>query len=270
MTTRSDCDNMKMQIQTKQEKNEGVRKGSFLIHLRKTPEHTGRRKGGFMMSDRRNAKNDRNVFQAVKEEIRTDDAARHYGIKIGKGGMACCPFHNDKDPSMKIDRRFHCFGCGADGDVIDFIARFFKISSLDAALRLAEDFGISYKKQLEPEKRFRRRIPDKRSPRGSPPDRRTITERCLATQARFFHVLADYYHLLNSWKEAEAPSGPEDQWSDHFCEALMELSMVEFLMDEILEGTPEKKIDLMNCYKGRVKEYERRLDKYTTGQNEGI
>ena len=29
--------------------------------------------------------------------------------------MACCPFHHDKTPSMKLDRRYHCFGCGADG-----------------------------------------------------------------------------------------------------------------------------------------------------------
>ena len=29
--------------------------------------------------------------------------------------MACCPFHDDKHPSMKVDRRFHCFGCQADG-----------------------------------------------------------------------------------------------------------------------------------------------------------
>ena len=33
--------------------------------------------------------------------------------------MACCPFHDDKHPSMKVDRRFHCFGCQTDGDVID-------------------------------------------------------------------------------------------------------------------------------------------------------
>ncbi len=222
------------------------------------------------MSNGKNDRNDRNVFQAVKEGIRADDAARHYGIKIGKSKMVCCPFHNDKDPSMKIDRRFHCFGCGADGDVIDFTARFFKISSLDAALRLAEDFGISYKRQFGSGIRLKRKIPDKRKPRGSPPISKTVTERCLATQARFFHVLADYYHLLLSWKEAEAPSGPKDEWSDHFCEALMELSMVEFLMDEILQETPEKKIDLMNCYKRKVKEYERRLDKYTAGQNEEI
>ena len=217
-----------------------------------------------------NRKNSRNVFQAVKEEIRTDDAARRYGIKISKSGMACCPFHNDKTPSMKVDHRFHCFGCGADGDVIDFASRFFGISSLDAAIRLADDFGISYKKRQSSGKGMKRKMRNKGWTRGSPQKGKTMRERCLAVQARFFHVLADYHHLLVSWKEEEAPSGPDDEWSDHFCEALRELPMVEFLMDEILERTPEEKIDLMNCYKGRVKEYERRLDKYIAGQNERI
>jgi hypothetical protein len=41
-------------------------------------------------------------------------------------------------------------------------------------------------------------------------------------------------------------------------------------MDEILEGTPEKKIDLMNCYREKVKEYERRLDRYTEGENRSV
>ena len=72
--------------------------------------------------------NSRSVFRAVKESIRTDDAARHYGVKISKGGMARCPFHDDRDPSMKIDSRYHCFGCGADGDVIDFTAGLLGVS----------------------------------------------------------------------------------------------------------------------------------------------
>ena len=58
--------------------------------------------------------------------------------------MACCPFHDDKHPSMKVDRRFHCFGCQADGDVIDFTARLFGLNKKEAALKLAEDFSVSY------------------------------------------------------------------------------------------------------------------------------
>ena len=44
---------------------------------------------------------------------------------------------------MKLDERFHCFGCGADGDVIDFAARLFGLPVKEAAERLAADFGIA-------------------------------------------------------------------------------------------------------------------------------
>ena len=57
-----------------------------------------------------------NVFEAVKQSVTTRQAAEHYGIHVGRNGMACCPFHHDKTPSMKLDRRYHCFGCGADGN----------------------------------------------------------------------------------------------------------------------------------------------------------
>ena len=62
-----------------------------------------------------------NVFEAVKQSVTTWQAAEHYGIRVGRNGMCVCPFHDDKNPSMKVDRRFHCFGCQADGDVIDFV-----------------------------------------------------------------------------------------------------------------------------------------------------
>ena len=57
-----------------------------------------------------------NVFEAVKENVTTRQAAELYGIRVRRNGMVCCPFHADRTPSMKVDRRFHCFGCGADGD----------------------------------------------------------------------------------------------------------------------------------------------------------
>ena len=54
-----------------------------------------------------------NVFEAVKQNVTTRQAAELYGIPVSRNGMAVCPFHNDKNPSMKLDRRFHCFGCQA-------------------------------------------------------------------------------------------------------------------------------------------------------------
>ena len=77
-----------------------------------------------------------NVFEAVKQSVSTREAAAFYGIKVKRNGMACCPFHDDKNPSMKVDQRFHCFGCGEDGDVIDFTAKLFDLSPKEAAEKL--------------------------------------------------------------------------------------------------------------------------------------
>ena len=65
-----------------------------------------------------------NLFEKVKALISARTVISDYGVKISKNGMACCPFHNDKHPSMKVtDDHYHCFGCGAHGDVISFVAR---------------------------------------------------------------------------------------------------------------------------------------------------
>ncbi len=85
-----------------------------------------------------------NVFDAVKPMVTTKQAAEMYGIRVKRNGMAVCPFHNDKNPSMKVDRRFHCFACQADGDAIDFVSKLFGLPVRDAAIKLADDFGINY------------------------------------------------------------------------------------------------------------------------------
>ena len=68
------------------------------------------------------------LFDAVKDGVTTRQAAERYGLQVGRQGMCKCPFHNDRNPSMKVDKRFHCFGCQADGDVINFTARLFGLS----------------------------------------------------------------------------------------------------------------------------------------------
>ena len=64
------------------------------------------------------------VFETVKQSITVREAAQMYGIEVNRSGMACCPFHDDKNPSMKLNEEyFYCFGCGATGDVIDLGGR---------------------------------------------------------------------------------------------------------------------------------------------------
>lgn len=69
------------------------------------------------------------VFEVVKQSVTVREAAEMYGIEVKRGGMACCPFHDDKNPSLKLNEDyFYCFGCGATGDVIDFTARLYDLA----------------------------------------------------------------------------------------------------------------------------------------------
>ena len=63
-------------------------------------------------------------------------------IKSGREFKACCPFHNDRTPSLtlypsKAGWRWQCFGCGLGGDVIDWLAALHRLPVLDAAMMLA-------------------------------------------------------------------------------------------------------------------------------------
>ncbi|MBC3533287.1 MULTISPECIES: CHC2 zinc finger domain-containing protein [Clostridia] len=108
-----------------------------------------------------------NIFSEVKEHLITRQVAESYGLHIRRNGTACCPFHDDRHPSMKVDQNYHCFACGVGGDVIDYTARMYGLSQYDAAKKLIEDFGLPIhteamsreeKERLRREKEDRMRI----------------------------------------------------------------------------------------------------------------
>ena len=89
------------------------------------------------------------IYETIKAAISVKQAAEHYGLKAGRNGMACCPFHNDRHPSLKLNEDyFFCFGCGAKGDVIDLVARLFYLTSLQAAQKLASTSGLTRNRPL--------------------------------------------------------------------------------------------------------------------------
>jgi hypothetical protein len=147
---------------------------------------------------------------------------------------------------MKLDRRYHCFGCGADGDVIDFTAALYGLGKKEAAVQLVSDFGLSYEDRKPPDKR--------RKPKGKSPE---IQFR--EAQARCFRVLADYLHLLERWKVKYAPNQPDGEWHPRFVEALQKISHVEYLLDTLLSGDTEERAQIMTEYGKDVIELEKRL-----------
>lgn len=203
-----------------------------------------------------------NIFEAVKQSVTTSQAAEHYGIRVSRNGMACCPFHKDRTPSMKVDERYYCFGCGATGDVIDFVASFHNLGKKDAAVKLVQDFGIDY--DVERYKKIT--LPAKRAvPKLS------FEQRYEQAKTRCIRVLLDYRCLLRSWKDRYAPKMEDKNWHPLFCEALQESSHIEYLLDVLLFGEAEEQVKVIAEQGRMVMEIERRIKEYdSAGTTEAV
>ena len=170
-----------------------------------------------------------NLFQTVKAAVTVKQAAALYGLPITTTGMTRCPFHEDHTPSMKLnDTYYYCFGCGATGDVIDLTARLFDLSSLQAARKMAQDFGLG------PDKPPSSAVALSKSPTVSSDAQQEDVSYCL-------RVLHDYRDLLTRWRTEFAPLSPEESLDDRFVEALHMLDVVDDLMDRLAFGPASQK-----------------------------
>ena len=209
------------------------------------------------------------VFEVVKQSVTAREAAELYGIAVGRGGMACCPFHDDRHPSMKVDTRFHCFGCGADGDVIDFTARLYDLSPKGAAEKLAQDFGLSY---------------DSKAPiRRSYVRQKTEAQVRKEKREHGWRVLTDYYHLLRKWEADYSPKTPDEDPHPRFLEAVQKKDYMGYLLDTFLDSSTEEQDQWIaehtaeiSAIEGRVKimadkpTNRERLQQITAGIEQGI
>ena len=186
-----------------------------------------------------------NVFEAVKQSVSTREAAAFYGIEVKRNGMACCPFHDDKNPSMKVDQRFHCFGCGVDGDVIDFTAKLFNLSPKEAAEKLAQDFGLIYDSQAPPRRRYVRQ--------------KTEAQKFREDRQQCYRVLSDYYYLLKKWEADCSPRTPEEEPHPRFVEAIQKKVYVEYLLDLFLYESEEEQKAWIAEHTAEITHLERRL-----------
>ena len=172
-----------------------------------------------------------NIFETVKAAVTVKQAAEYCGLNVNRNNMVSCPFHDDRHvnrnnmvscpfhddrhPSMKLNEDyFYCFGCGASGDVIDLVAKLFKLSCLEAAEKLAEDFGIGPDKPPSAGARFLPGHDMEEPPEPGCPG-----------------ALRDYIHLLETWKKDYAPADYGSNFDNRYAEACRELDYMEYLAE---------------------------------------
>ena len=188
-----------------------------------------------------------NVFETVKQSVTVREAAERYGIEVKRGGMACCPFHDDKNPSMKLNEEyFYCFGCGATGDVIDLTARLYNLSPKEAAEKLVQDFGLIYDSQAPPRRNYVRQ--------------KTEAQKFQENRDHAFRVLADYFHLLRKWEAGYTPKTPEEPMHPRFLEAVQQKDYIGYLLDSFLEDSPEEQKLWIAEHQSTIANLERRVN----------
>ena len=191
-----------------------------------------------------------NVFGTVKTSINTREAAEHYGIEVNRYGKALCPFHNDRHPSMVVyDDHYHCFACGEHGDVIALVANLYGLPMLDAANKLAYDFGISQDKP--PTKEMEEKL-----------NRKSEAQRLKEHEKLCFSALLAYMKLLQEWKRLYAPRSPEDEPDDRFVQACHKLDYVEYLVDLLIMSDSYERTEVVNMMltDGKLAKLQRYLE----------
>ena len=175
-----------------------------------------------------------NLFETVRTNVKAIDVVLMAGFQPNRSKMICCPFHNDKHPSMKVDRRYFCFGCGAKGDAIDFVSNYYGLSLKEAAEKIISDFGLTYN-NTGYAGGVRKPIAAKRS------EYQIWAEK----KRELFAYLSRLHEQLREMKIEYAPKDREDsEWSPLFVMAAKELTYVDYLYDYCMFEATEDELKL--------------------------
>lgn len=167
----------------------------------------------------------------VKSLVSTPELFAHYGFKRDRNGMICCPFHGEKTPSMKVYNGaggYHCFGgCGAHGDVLDFVQQYFKLSFYEALSKINNDFNLGLPIDTKDRKRQKESM-------DAAEKRRREMERI---QSEYQRLRREYEKTMAEWirldnqKREYSPKPGDDELHPLFLEAVSNLEGASYRLD---------------------------------------
>ena len=170
-----------------------------------------------------------NKAEIIKLRIDMQDVLERYGFEINRAGFMCCPFHNEKTPSLKVyenNRGWNCFGCGEGGDQITFVQKLFNLNFNEALKRIDSDFclGLYEKPTLAEYRKSQKQLNEIK------------IKRELEKQERQ-KIKDEYWEIFDEWlrlfenKIKYAPKTIVDELHPLFIEALQKLEYYNFLID---------------------------------------
>ena len=165
--------------------------------------------------------------EIIKDRLTMREVLLHYGYETNRAKFICCPFHNEKTPSMKVfEKDFHCFGCGEHGDVITFVQKLFNLSFQETLKKIDIDFGLN----LYGYKTFEEL-------RKSHYQTKQLQAKREREKAEKENADMEYWAAFDEWKRLYdnkrnySPKTPDEEWHPLFVEALQKLAYQEYLLD---------------------------------------
>ena len=165
--------------------------------------------------------------EIIKDRLTMREVLFQYGYEPNRAKFICCPFHTEKTPSMKIfEKDYHCFGCGAHGDVISFVQQLFNLSFPDVLKKIDLDFNLNLygehtfedlrkshyrQKQIQAERERKKREKEQ-------------------ADNKYWAVFGEWKRLDDN-KRNYAPKNPNEEWHPLFVEALQKIAYQEYLLD---------------------------------------
>lgn len=163
----------------------------------------------------------RSVAVEIRQRVSALDAGRKMGLHPDGHGYCRCPFHQEKTGSLRLytgNRGFYCYGCGANGSVIDLVMRFYGIGFKQALIRLNVDFCLGYsftdkpmtnKERMDALKRLEAEEAERK--------RKAIRDKTLLW---LYWAWGDLFNLYRDAGTAHRPRNKDEPWDETFAAAL--------------------------------------------------
>lgn len=179
------------------------------------------------------------LVNEVRETATCRKFAEYIGLRINRAGFCCCPFHNERTPSLKIydeSNSWYCFGCHRGGDVFAMASIYYGTGFSDTVRTLALAFGINKQERAE----------------SRPDSLRIAVERAKGKISRQREerererIEAEYWNAYDRYLEIEriirdkAPKTPFEDFCEEFVMAVAERAVAK----EILEYATERRQSL--------------------------
>lgn len=167
----------------------------------------------------------------IKERVSCKEFAEFMGLTVNRSGFAVCPFHGDKDASLKIyknDRGWCCFGCHKGGDVINMASLYYNLPFKDTIKRLNEDFSLGLALEAPQDAPERLVLAVQRARRKS----------AQAKEQRLREAIErEYWRRFDLWLDNERsievnePKSRDEEWNEAFVSALRKRDVLRYELE---------------------------------------